>query len=273
MLLKDAEHWIQKHLVFGGKHRGKRLLAHPHYPSRGATIFRIARLLGLEITNEPRGQFDLAIYWEYATHRQEWEVVESISDCQVINLNSRNIAKDFLDQSHQAVFGYGTAVDPLTHSGALVAKSTKNAVHDGRLLMGPLTSREEGLWYQRLVDSSQNESEVMDLRVPVIGNVIPHLYCAYRKKDARFVNVPYRVTLATDVNQWLSENEQALIVQLSHQLGIDFGEMDVLRDAHNKRIYVVDANNTPQGPPKHLSNAEKKLAMQSLAASFSKAYL
>lgn len=272
MLSKDVSRLFFR---IGQRLQGKRpvrILCHPHLPSRGATVFRIAKVLDMEVTNKPTGKLDLGFYWEYATYREEWQVLEARNDLLVINLQSRNIAKDFVDQRMKESFGYGAAINPEMHQGIAVRKSNTNAVHDGTIVTCP-TTPEEGFFYMRLVDSRVSDLEVMDMRTPVMKDEIPHIYAAYRSSDARFVNVPPRVTLEVDVDQFLSNEEQQRIVHLAQNLGMDYCEFDILRDKDDGRIYVVDANNTPQGPPKNLSEEEKKISVQRLAESFKRQFL
>jgi len=219
------------------------------------------------LTNKISGRFDFVIYWEYATVRTEWDALENLNRVDLINLKSRNIGKDHLDQMMLDAFGYSTKVNPSIHAYKLVRKSITNAVHDGTLIQGPV-SPEEGFIYQRLLDSSVSETEVMDLRVPMMKGKIPHIYKAYRSSDARFVNVPPRVELELDPNQVLSVQEREQLAKLAELMGLDYAEFDVLRDCEDHKIYVVDANNTPQGPPKNLSPEEKALSMSSYASCF-----
>ncbi|MDQ6770676.1 MAG: hypothetical protein M3Z54_11900, partial [Gemmatimonadota bacterium] len=51
-------------------------------------------------------------------------------------------------------------------------------------------------------------------------------------------------------------------------IGMDFGELDVLRDRNSGKIYVVDANNTPAGPPTVLSKQDSARALHILLESF-----
>jgi hypothetical protein len=41
----------------------------------------------------------------------------------VINLYSRDISKQFIDNIHKYVFGYSTIIDPLTYKGKIVKKN------------------------------------------------------------------------------------------------------------------------------------------------------
>lgn len=43
--------------------------------------------------------------------------------------------------------------------------------------------------------------------------------------------------------------EAELLLRLCRALGLDYGELDVLRDVEDGKLYVVDVNNTPWAPP------------------------
>ena len=54
---------------------------------------------------------------------------------------------------------------------------------------------------------------------------------------------------------------------------LEYGELDILRDLDNKKIYIVDVNNTPFGPPANISAAQGKEAIRILAEAFEEAFL
>ncbi len=47
----------------------------------------------------------------------------------------------------------------------------------------------------------------------------------------------------------MSGQEISNLLQFCQLMGMDYGELDVLRDRQDGRIYVVDANSTPLPPP------------------------
>ncbi|NQV53237.1 MAG: hypothetical protein HQ500_08630 [Flavobacteriales bacterium] len=272
MFLKDSAIAFRKLLDALQSKRRKTLLAFPHFPSRGSTLYQIARSLGWEITNRIDRSFELALYWEYATVREEFGPLERIENVRVVNLQSRDISKDVVDEQMQHAFGYSTRIDPSSFQGIAVKKSLQNAVHDGLAVECPCVA-EEGVIYQRLIDSSVNEQEVMDLRIPVIGGSIPHIYLNYRKNTERFKNVPDRSAYCSDVASKLSDEEVAQIIGFCTIAGLEFCELDVLRDCTDHRIYIVDANDTPQGPPKHLPEKDRSTAIDSLSKAFQTAFI
>ena len=52
---------------------------------------------------------------------------------------------------------------------------------------------------------------------------------------------------------------------------LDYGGLDILRDRHDGRIYIVDANKTDMGPPAAMRGQDKLTAMRALAEAFAAA--
>ena len=117
----------------------------------------------------------------------------------------------------------------------------------------------------RLIDNRTDGGAVEDLRVPVVGGEIPFVYRKHRPFCDRFSNTNLWVGLAT-AEQVLSEGEQELLRGFCRAMGLDLGELDVLRDAGDTRIYVVDVNPTAWGPPRPLPTAEAIRAVGAYAA-------
>ncbi len=62
----------------------------------------------------------------------------------------------------------------------------------------------------------------------------------------------------------LSENELLNIYHFCEKIGMDYGELDVLRDRDDGRIYIVDANIAPSGPPSPISDEDARRAIVKL---------
>jgi glutathione synthase/RimK-type ligase-like ATP-grasp enzyme len=138
-----------------------------------------------------------------------------------------------------------------------------NALHDGAVINCPITLQEEGKVYQVLIDNSYDEHFVIDYRVPVIAGRIPHVYRKFKIYSVRFTN---EVT-KSDIGQtadFFSQEEQTLLVRFAQAMGADFCELDVLRNNSDKKIYVIDVNKTPFGPPFGLSQESTNLAINNL---------
>ncbi len=182
----------------------------------------------------------------------------------LFNFGCYDISKSRVGEVFEQVFGYPITVDPQTYKGLIAVKSEKNGAHDGYVAEGPLP-RKPGWVYQRLVDSSVEGKWGEDLRCPIIGGDIPLIFIKRRPLTKRFANVNTSVTLQT-VDDLLSKDEQDGLKRFAAAMGLDCGGMDVLRDKHNGKIYVVDVNKTDMGPPTSLPFKDKNKATKILAA-------
>ncbi len=225
----------------------KWIVTHPETPSPYSAFYKICHRLGYRITNNVRRADELLIAWEDTTVRQPDHLLEKLAAThQVINQRCTDISKSHVARVFGEVFGYTLEVDPRTHEGCMVRKSDANAPHDGVIMTGPIRDERSGVVYQKLVDNVVRGA-VEDMRLPVFGEIIP--YCLLKRMPIpdRFVNET-GVGIICEVGDLLTSEEIATVLRFCRAMGLDYGELDVLRDSKDGRIYVVDVNNTPFGP-------------------------
>lgn len=191
----------------------------------------------------------------------------------LLNGTCNDISKRHVGAVFAEVFGYPLETDPLTHSGPMVEKSNLNGAHDGRILNGPIPESEIsfGSVYQHVIDNSTDERTVVDLRCAIVGQEIALLYAKERPLANRFSNINTRVKLVPLSR--LSVEEQDLIREFASKMGLDLGELDLLRDRDSGRLYVVDVNKTVAGPPNHITFFEGIHAIRTVASSFERQFL
>jgi len=234
------------------------LLTYPDTPKTHHTLYKIAHRAGWRITNNPRARAHVYMHFEDTTFRKENSFLTSRArDHRVLNLGCLDISKQHVDAVFEEVFGYPLAVDPTRYSGPCVRKSNINAVHDGKIITCP-TEPEEGYVYQKHIDTEQPDGRYMDMRVPVMGSDIPFALKRYKAHNDMFdITIGAELFATRDV---LDENEVSKIRQFCSTMGLDYGELDVLRDNKDGRIYIVDVNNTPSGPIGPLYNDKGSLS-------------
>lgn len=191
----------------------------------------------------------------------------------MINGKCVDISKKNVEKISELVFGYSTQIDATSFKGKAVEKSDQNAQHDGRVINCPLSVEQikKDCVYQKIIDNTieyDSKSMVLDYRVPVHGAQVPLVYKKYRPIETRFSNTNTFVEL-TEVEEVFSADEVKRILEFARQIGIDYGEFDVLRDKADGKIYVVDANLTPWGPPNGLSKSDQIKAVERLGKTFS----
>jgi hypothetical protein len=210
---------------------------------------------------------DLAIKWNPTT---AFEIPASVraklGDKRIINGNLTTTGKDLVGRAFMTAFGYPLDVDPKSYAGPVVEKPVANGVHGGRIVEGPIRAPKPNYVYSVLINNV-HEGFAEDIRVPIVGSLIPFCYLKYRPERSRFSNVNKHVGLVGS-RSVLQEDELEKLLRFASLLNLDYGELDVLRDRNSQRIYVVDANNTPYGPPARLPAMERQIARHLIGSAF-----
>lgn len=259
-----------KIILKSGK-KPKILVCYPDFPSKRTTISKIADELDFRLTNLPKKNAELVLFFHDQTHKDSSDD-GFLRDSTALNLRCTDISKEKVDAVHQKVFGYNTFIDPISYEGPALEKSDDNAKHDGVIVQCPLKSKKEGKVYQIVIDNSTDDGNFMDLRVAIMGKSMAVLYHKFKTKDKRFTNDIYLSRLAR-VRSQLSEIEIERIIHFAREMKVDFAEFDLLRHKGNGRIYLVDVNTTPYGPPAYLNSSEYLEAINRLTSAFKKEFL
>ena len=180
-----------------------------------------------------------------------------------MNFSCRDIGKRHVDRVFRSIFGYGSPVDPRTHHGIAVRKSNLNAQHDGRIVRCPVRTVRRTSVYQRLINNTGGGAFADDLRTPVLGGDVPFVYVIRKPLKSRFGSA--RGERIVETRDAFSAGEIDRIRRFAAAMGLDYAELDILRDADDGRIVIVDANPTPWGPttmePAELDRAYARLAV------------
>ncbi len=248
------------------------VVAYPDFPSKRTTLYKIVKGQKMRLTNKLLVEPVCVVYFEDSTFGTSTELRNKYPTQKILNEACTDISKYHVDALHKQVFGYSTIIDPMQYSGWVVEKSDLNAMHDGRLVQCPTAKSDEQAVYQILLNNQVAEDLVMDYRVPVVGNTIPLVYKKYKKVEVRFTNEVFKSELS-DTAELFSMEEQQLLLQYAKTLGADFCEFDVIRNMDDQRIYIIDVNKTPYGPPARLPEQEVKKAVSLLKTAFKKEFL
>lgn len=242
----------------------------PERPLMVYSVWRICRELGLRVTDRPASDCVVALSWEDVTVNRPPAMAPPLVRHRLVNMRCVDIRKSKVEAASIAVFGYGLAVDPRTYVGPCVRKSEENGVHDGTLIEGP-REPEPGYIYQQLVDNVVDGDWVMVLRVPVVGRRIPFVYLNYRRVRERFTRLDHQEVHSTA--SVLTGQEIERLLDFCELIGLEFGDLDVLRDRRDGRLHVVDANKTPANAPANVSFWLGARASRLLARAFDQEFL
>lgn len=296
-LARDVYHWrssvllprrpIDKAKTFGHTlwrfaFKNKTILFYPDEPLNPFVIYKIVLYLGYRITANPSNRCDLAINWYNAMDGNPFippdpalaMLKRSRPSVTVLNVNCADVSKRRVNAVFEETFGYSLTIDPLTYTGKCVEKSNWNGLHVGHITECPTTQRKNDVVYQKLICNDAKGGLVEDIRVPVFGSTIPFVYLKYRPLDNRLVDRSHtnKKAVIAELKEVLSEKESGKILEFCRRMGLDYGEVDVLRDRHEGRIYIVDVNNNPFGPPEPISQSDANTAIVRLAQAFERAF-
>jgi hypothetical protein len=202
---------------------------------------------------------DWRIRFEDTTRREMWEAESG----PMLNERCNDVSKSHVAQVFEDCFGYALAVNPAQHQGPMVEKGELNGAHDGQVIEGPVPTQ-PGRVYQRLIDNSMANGLVEDLRCPTVFGQIAVVFCKRRPVMSRFDNFNTEVLMATP-EALFNDDERQKIAAFCAGMGLDWGGLDILRDAGDGRLYIVDVNNTDMGPPIAMAFRDQLIALRKLA--------
>ncbi len=234
----------------------------------GYEIVKLAMVLGIQLC-EDVDDADLGLTWQDITVRT---APLPSAPTYFLNRGCPDIGKDHVQDVFESVFGYPLRLDPTKHHGTSAKKSVRNATHDGAVVECPISVPEPGFVYQKLINNRFDDEHIFDLRTPFYHGTLPLVYRKLRPIKTRFGNTNAAVKLLRTEDVFSTE-EQAMLIEFGQALKLDYGGMDVLRDMDSNKLYVVDVNTTPFGPPAELPNDERRRALSILAQAFQKLFI
>lgn len=204
---------------------------------------------------------DVALYFDDSTFSEPPHLLNGPRV--QMNFECRDISKTHVQNVFKDIFGYDLGVNPKEYTGRMVAKSEINGTHTGKIVEGPCAA-EDGYVYQKLIDNRSEDGRVTDIRCPTAFGEIPLIYLKSRPETRRFDNLNTHVVMSTPENE-LSADEIEKVRLFCNAMKLDWGGLDILRDAADGRIYIVDVNKTDMGPPLSLPLKDKLKSTSILA--------
>lgn len=236
---------------------GPRILFTPDVPRPWYLVSNAVGWSGTRVTSDPRLAV-AAFYFEDSTVG----VAPRTPGLTCLNGACTDVSKSRVADIFEAVFGYPLAVDPRRWLGLAVEKGEKNGAHDGRVVRCPRDPA-PGKVYQRLIDTI-DDGMAQDLRTPCVDGEPVLVFIKRRPNETRFANHNTSVALAAPRDQF-SDAELDAIRRFNKAMNLDWGGLDILRDRHDGRIYIVDVNKTDM-PPLALPFRDKMRSTRQLAA-------
>jgi len=224
-----------------------RALFLPDYPEREFyTIIPIFMRLGWFATQDVNEQFDFAICWQDSTwvEPDAW-LLQIAHSKPVLNIRCIDISKRRVEEEFVNTFERSSFVNPLTFEGRAVCKFDENA-RGGEIVELPVAEARKDRVYQVLIDASDGDAMV-EYRVPFILGEIPMVYAEYKDQPIDTIKTRKRSVELRPPEAVFDSDEIKKIVAMCAAMGLDFGELDILRSTADGALYVLDVNKTPGG--------------------------
>jgi hypothetical protein len=225
------------------------IVVSPVPPARPYGLWKLARMAGIRTVaaaapSPADGRRPLAVFRH---HDATWDP-DPVADS--VNGRCTDVSKSHVDDVFRQVFGYGTRLDPTRFEGRAVMKPELNAQQGGVFVQCPVPAEavQSDHIYQRLVDNAIDTETVKEWRVIVIGRELADVTVQRRTIRNRLSGRGsgggrgFEVKAARDV---FSEADIERILRFCDRLGLEYGELDILPDLPENRIYILDANPTP----------------------------
>ena len=113
---------------------------------------------------------------------------------------------------------------------------------------------------------------MIEYRMPVVLGSLPVLYTQEKLVPTETIKTEKLGLAVGSVEDAFSADERTAILAFCRRMGLDFGELDVLRANDDGQIYILDANKTPGGfgllNRMKWRSDQRRMALDRLAAAF-----
>jgi len=251
---------------------------YPHFEK--ATAYFMLKKAGVIFGErfDAEKKWDIGWFWDprITLNKGANKIRERSKKIKMINLFLQDTSKNFVAESVEQHFGYTFKIDPNTYQGYCIAKHNGNGTKSCFFLKCPINADEifHDHCYQKIINfSSKTEEGVLnEIRVPIFKNIIPFAFFKRRSKGLRFTSKNRSMKIGNPL-EYLSEEECKNIISYCNKIGLEYGELDILRCDESGLIYIIDVNNTPWWPPNNLSDTDRNISLNLMWNAFLEAFL
>jgi hypothetical protein len=249
---------------------------YPHFQK--STAYFMLRKAGVQMSNKLNGKYDVGIYWDprMDINKQTPKLKQNGKKIKLINLFLVDTAKGFVAESFENHFGYGYKVDPTTFKGYCISKHNGNGTKSCFFLKCPIDANDifRDHSYQQIIDytDKKDPDTLYELRIPIVGGIIPCVLFKTRNRGLRFTSKNRSIQIVNPL-KYLTEQECNKIITYCRYIGLEMGEIDVLRSHEDGRIYIIDVNNTSWWPPNKLGDIDRNIVLNLIWNAFLESFI
>lgn len=243
-----------------------------------STTYFMLRKAGVEMSNKLNGKYDVGIYWDprMDINKQTPKLKQNGKKIKLINLFLVDTAKGFVAESFETHFGYGYKVDPTTFNGYCISKHNGNGTKSCFFLKCPIEANDifKDHSYQQIIDytDKKDPNTLYELRIPIVGGIIPCVLFKTRNRGLRFTSKNRSIQIVNPL-KYLTEQECQKIITYCRYIGLELGEIDVLRSHEDGQIYIIDVNNTSWWPPNKLGDIDRNIVLNLMWNAFLESFI
>ena len=205
------------------------ILFYPESLRANCRLYYTCKKLGVSFHNDPFRFYDLMFYWSY--HKTTCPQPELIKSSSCVNKGCFDVTKTRVSEIFDDI-----RVNPEVYVGKVVRKSERQCGMDERLLTCP-TKKEDSFIYRKFIDTRVN-GKFVDYRLFYFGGDC--FLVSKINRGEMFSKKDFEWGLETLTI--LPEGRLEEIYKSCQKFGLDFGEIDLLKDEKGK-FYVIDINN------------------------------
>jgi len=237
-------------------------LLYPKPFSSHTTLRGVLDRLYIEYHNDKEDEYDFIIACDpretYPNHSTDSFLIENMKNgIYVLNFNLNDISKRNVDAVFSEIFGYSLIVDKKNIESlnkSMVVKSDLNARHDGRIIEPPFEESdidsigEDSLLFLEINNCDGNFC--IDYRMCIFDYYPGFTGRSEKKKEFRFGHLStsaVRFNIFLDLSKCFSSDEISNIYKFCKKIGLEYGNLDILRDFDTGLLYIIDVTPTPGG--------------------------
>lgn len=223
-----------------------KVLFYPDKVMEFSKMHKIIDMCGIETTNDPQDTYDVAVFWSH--HKKilhpDAHLADIMANKHVINIGGLDVTKTKVERIMMEVMGYNAIVPPeYNMQMPIIQKNDRQANHCISIIYNDSNYvKSKDVVCLRLLSDNVGDN-YRTYRCFISGDHIVSSWENIYSDKSRFGKPISRDRVKT--SSWLSKEERALIVKYCAVYGTEFTELDIIRDAHDNRIYIVDNNNIP----------------------------
>jgi len=232
-----------------------KILLYPHKKIEKTRLgWGLSFIDGIEMGT--RITFDVAFHWNYNDIKTPVDEIDFLINGPqtVYNISLRSVAKKWVDEHMTEALGYSSLVEALPGRDTVCVvkrnEQSRGQAHISKVIWdnNHLDKRHPDYRISQKFIETERDGACEEHRVFIFCNNSFTVKKRKRFKDRFKSNASeYKLIETADI---FSQEEIKGISRFTNSIGLDFGEIDVLRDNDNGKIYITDVNDIAGGKGK-----------------------